>query len=95
MVKGTLPCVSYRSFKMFKNFVCEFSTVAMWRQFYSYKFLTSVTEGVVHGVHKVVIRLSFGEIRSHKVSGGTCTFCQMPITANYTACSVNNSDKTG
>ena len=33
-----------------------------------YEFLTMVTEGVVHSVHKVVIRSSFHVIRQHKVS---------------------------
>ena len=27
-----------------------------------------VTKGMVHSVHKVVIRLSFGEVQGHKVS---------------------------
>ena len=77
--------------------------------------LTAVTEGVVHGVYKVVIRSSFGLIQRHKANGGTWTFrhfdarlhmnlkrllkdrgfCQMRITLNYTACSVNNWDKMG
>ena len=34
---------------------------------YAYGFLTTVTEGVVHGVHKVAIRLSFGVLQRHKV----------------------------
>ena len=38
------------------------------------KFLATVTEGVVHGVYKVVTRLSFCVICSHKVSGGKWTF---------------------
>ena len=44
----------------------------MCRQFCTctHEFLTTVTEGVVNGVHKVVTRLSFGVIQGHKVSGG-------------------------
>ena len=37
------------------------------------KFLDIVTEGVVHGVYKVVTQLSFGE-RQGQVSGGKCIF---------------------
>ena len=36
----------------------------------AYEFLTSVTKGVVHGVHKVVIWSSFGVIGKQKVSQG-------------------------
>ena len=59
-----LPCKSYGSFKLFKISASDFNTVGMRRRFYActYKFLTMVTEGVVHGVHKVVIRSSFGVI---------------------------------
>ena len=48
----------------------------MHRQFCAcaYQFLNMVTEGVVQGVHKVVIRSSLGVIRRLKVSGGTWTF---------------------
>ena len=38
------------------------------------EFLATVTEGVVHGVYKVVTRLSFGIIWQHKVSGGKWMF---------------------
>ena len=34
----------------------------------AYEFLTVVTQGVVHGVHKIVIRSAFGVIQQHKVS---------------------------
>ena len=34
----------------------------------AYEFPTTVTEGVVHGIHKVVIWPSFGLIRQHKAS---------------------------
>ena len=53
---------------MFKISASEFGTVGMHRRFCTYKFLTMVKEGVVHGVHKVVIGLSFGVIWQHKVS---------------------------
>ena len=55
---------------MFKISTSEFGTLGMYRlmQTYAAEFLTTVTEGVVHGVHKVVTRLSFGVIRRHKVS---------------------------
>ena len=33
-----------------------------------YEFLTTVTKGVVHSVHKVMIWLSFGVIQRHEVS---------------------------
>ena len=33
-----------------------------------YEFLTMVIEGVVHSIHKVVIRSSFSVIQRHKVS---------------------------
>ena len=44
-------------------------SVGMRRRFQTcaYQFLTTVTEGVVCGVHKVVIRTSFGVISRHKV----------------------------
>ena len=99
---------------MFKISTSEFGTVSMRRQFRAcaYEFLTAVTEGVVHGIHNVMIWLSFGVIRRHKARGGTWKFHKVayepravverkwafrltPITANYTACSVNNSDKMG
>ena len=42
----------------------------MHRQFrsYAYEFFTAVTKDVVHSLHKVVIRLSFGVIQQVKVS---------------------------
>ena len=42
----------------------------MHRQFHAcvYEFLTTVTEGVVHGGYKIVIRLSFGVTGRHKVN---------------------------
>ena len=41
---------------------------------YTYEFLTKVTAGVAHSVHKVVIWSSFGVIRRHKVSSGIGRF---------------------
>ena len=43
---------------------------SMRRRFFTYanEFLTMVTEGVVHGVHRVLIRSSFGVKLQHKVS---------------------------
>ena len=55
---------------MFKISCSGFSTVGMCRCFRACEFHTVVTEGVVHGGYKVVIWLSFGETRRHKVSGG-------------------------
>ena len=37
-------------------------------------FFPTVTEGVVHGVYKVVTLSCFGVIRLHKVSGGIGRF---------------------
>ena len=60
-----LPCASYTSFENIQISTSDFGTVSMRRRFcaWSYEFLTTVTEGVVHGVHKVVIRSSFGIMR--------------------------------
>ena len=41
----------------------EFSSVGMRFHAYIYEFLTTVTEGVVHVVYKVVIWSYFGVIR--------------------------------
>ena len=48
----------------------KFGTVGIRRRFHAcvYEFLTMVTEGVVHVVHKVVIWSSFAVILRHKVS---------------------------
>ena len=55
---------------MFEISNSEFGTVGMRRRFRTctYEFLAMVTEGVVHGVHKVLIQLSFIVIQKHKVS---------------------------
>ena len=54
----------YRSFRLLKMSASDFSTVGMCRRFHAcvYEFLTTVTEGVVHSVHKVVAQSSFGVI---------------------------------
>ena len=68
---STVPILTHLgSFEMYEIFTSDFGTVGMCRRFHAcaYEFLTTVTEGVVHGVHKVVIRSSFGVIRQHKVS---------------------------
>ena len=77
LVNRLLPCRSYGSFEIFKISASEFGTVSMRRSFRAcaYEFLNTVTEGVVHSVHKVVIRSSFGVMWQHKASGGTWTFC--------------------
>ena len=55
---------------MFKIFASDFNTMGMHRRFCvcAYEFLNTVSKGVVHCVHKVVIQSSFGEIQEHKVS---------------------------
>ena len=60
--------MSYRSFKIFAVSASDCSTVNMRRQFCicTYEFLSMVTEGVIHNVHKVVIQSSFSVIRVHK-----------------------------
>ena len=57
-----LHCESYETFKLFKISASDIDTVSMHRSFctWAYQFLTVVTEGVVHGIHKVVIWSSFG-----------------------------------
>ena len=70
VVNGPLPCESYGSFKLFTISASDFDTVSVRRRFRTcaYEFLTTVTEGVVHGVHKIVNWSSFGVIQRHKVS---------------------------
>ena len=72
VVNCQLPWESYESFRLFKISTSDFGTVGIGRRFgvCAYKFLTTVTEGVLHGVCKVVIRSSFGVIWRHKVSQG-------------------------
>ena len=64
------PFEFYLSSKIFELSASDFGTTSMRRRFCActYEFLSTVTEGVVHGVHKVVIRLSFGVTRQPKVS---------------------------
>ena len=42
----------------------------------TYEFRSTVTEGVVHSVHKIVIQSSFGVIQRHKVSQGIGYFAK-------------------
>ena len=55
---------------MFKISTSEFCITGMCRgmRACSDEFLATVTEGVVHGVYKVVTRLSFSVTRWHEVS---------------------------
>ena len=59
VVNHPSPCASYQSFRIFEVSVSDFGTVSMRRRFRActYEFLSMITEGVVHGVHKVVILL--------------------------------------
>ena len=52
VVKRSLPCASYISFKMFKIYASEFGTIDMRRQVRACanEFLAIVTESVVHDV---------------------------------------------
>ena len=61
---------------MFKIFASEFHTMGMRRQMQACidEFLDMVTEGAVHGVYKVVTRVSFGVTWRHKARGGTWMF---------------------
>ena len=70
VVNRPLPSEYCRNFKIFKFLASDFGTVSMRKRFCAcaYEFLFAVTESVVHGVHKVVIRSSFGTIWQHKVS---------------------------
>ena len=65
VAKHPLPCASYGSFKMFNTSASEFGTVSMYRQIRACtdEFLATVTEGVVHGVYKVMTQSSFGLTR--------------------------------
>ena len=74
-----LPCESH-GFQKFQISASDFGTVSMRRRFRpcAYEFLTMVTKGVVHCVHKVVIQSSFGLIRRHKVSYGIGRFAMCP-----------------
>ena len=53
VAKCPLPCMSCRSFKMFKIATSEIGTLSMSRpiQACTDEFLAMVTEGVVHGVY--------------------------------------------
>ena len=56
-----LPCESRSCFQKFQISAHDCGTGSMRSRFRAcmYEFMTTVTEGVVHGVHNVVIRLSF------------------------------------
>ena len=84
VVNRPLHSESNASFKLFKIFTSEFGAMSMYRQFCvcMYDFLTMVTEGVVHVVHKVVIWSSFSEIcglRQVEVNGHFATVTQAHI----------------
>ena len=79
VLKSPLPCASYRSLKMYKISASEFGT--NWAC--ADEFLATVTERVVHSVHKVVTRSSFGVIWRHKVSGGKWK-SRHSVTKSYT-----------
>ena len=53
-----IPREFFQSFTIVECLASNFSTVSMHRRFgtCAYQFFTMVTESVVHGVHKVVIR---------------------------------------
>ena len=72
MAKRPLPCESYQSFRLFQISASDFGM----RRFCvcTYKFLTVVTEVVVHGAHKAVVWSSFGVTCQHKVSQGIDPF---------------------
>ena len=61
VAKRQFPCVSYRRFKILKISAFDCGTVSMRRQKLASadKFLAMVTEGVVHGVYKVLTRSVF------------------------------------
>ena len=62
---------------MFKISTSEVCTLGMRKQIRAWidEFLAMVTEGVAHGVYKVVTWSSFSVARQHKVSGSKLTFC--------------------
>ena len=61
---------------MFEVSTSEFGTVSMCRRMQACtdEFSAAVTEGVVHGVYKVVTKLYFGVTQQHNSSGGKWTF---------------------
>ena len=64
VVKRLLPCMFCECFKMSKLSTSEFGNMGMHRLMHAQdEFLTMVTEGVVHGVHKVVAWTYRGVIR--------------------------------
>ena len=61
---------------MFEISASGFGSMGICRRFRAcaYEFLTTVTKGVVHGVHKVMIWSSFCVIQRHKVTYGIGRF---------------------
>ena len=57
---------------MFKISASEFGTAGMrrWMQTYADEFLGMATEGIVHGLHKVVTQSPFCVRRQRKASKG-------------------------
>ena len=68
VVNHPLPCTF--CIKLLKISAYDFGTVGMRRRFcpFVYEFLTTVTKGVVQGVHKGYEPIIFSVIRRHKVS---------------------------
>ena len=62
-----VPCMFYRSFKMFKISTFDYLTMSGIDDFF---FFATVTEGVVHIVYKLVTGSPFGVTWQYKVSGG-------------------------
>ena len=67
VTKVLLPRVTYGSFKRFKISSSGLLTMSMRRRMRACadEFLAMVTEGLVHGVRKVVTRSSFSVILPH------------------------------
>ena len=80
MTNGPLTCKYLGCFQKFHISASDFGTMSMCKQFRAcaYEFLTMVSEGVVHYVHKAMIRFSFSLIWRHKVSEGSGRFKQLP-----------------
>ena len=65
VVKCPIPCACYGNFNMFQISASEFGTMDMCRQMRAWadEFVVMVTEGMVHGVCKVVAQPSFSVIQ--------------------------------
>ena len=70
VAKCPLPFAYYKSFKLFQISTSQFCTVGIHRRLWACtdEFLSRVTEGIVHGVHKVVTQSYFSVTHQHKVS---------------------------